>query len=66
MKFVDSEFVVDKDYETKLRNKLSVFQTESKTKSSLHLTLITTYGLIRNSHSDKIQNVVVLDDLFTR
>lgn len=66
MKFVENEFMVDKDYEAKLRNKLTIFQAESKTKSSLHLTLITTYGLIRNSHSDKIQNVVVLDDLFAK
>ena len=34
-------------------------------RKSVLLTLITTYGLKHNSHSDIIQNEVTLEDLFS-
>ena len=64
IKFIEDDFSINALYDKNLRNKLSVFAEETKTKCSLHLTLITTYGLKRNEYSDRVQRVVTMDDLF--
>ena len=48
----------------KLLSAFKVFQKETRSKKSVMLTLITTYGLKHNSHSGIVQKQVVLDDLF--
>jgi hypothetical protein len=63
-KFSDSEFVIDKDYSLRLRNKIAAFKAATKTKKSLVPTMITTFGVKRNQYSGKVQQEVVLDDLF--
>jgi hypothetical protein len=65
VKFSDGEFVIDKDYSLRLRNKIAAFKAATKTKKSLVPTMITTFGVKRNQYSGKIQQEVVLDDLFT-
>ncbi|MFM9948076.1 MAG: ATPase, partial [Saprospiraceae bacterium] len=58
-------FAIDKDYAEKLRTKISVFKTASKTRKAVFLTMITTYGIEKNKHAaGLVQNEVVLDDLF--
>lgn len=64
MKFCSDDFTIDKAYDATLRNKINAFQTETKCRSSIHLTIVTTYGLVRNEYSGRIQNVVTMDDLF--
>jgi len=64
IKFSESEFLISKQYDKNLRNKISAFISETKTKKSVQLTLITTYGLKRNEYSSLAQNEVVMDDLF--
>jgi hypothetical protein len=64
MKFSNSEFVIDKDYDKALRNKRSAFKTESKTRKTIHITMVTTYGVKRNIYSGNIQSEVTLNDLF--
>ena len=65
MKFCNDEFVITKDYAEKLRKKLNVFRTESKTKKSLFLTMISTYGVQKNAHFlGLVQNSLTIDDLF--
>ena len=64
MKFSESPYVITKEYETKLRMKMAIFREESKTRKSLSLTMITTYGILPGLHSSIVQNEVVLDDLF--
>lgn len=64
MKFSVNEFVIDKDYDEILRNKLEAFRSDSKTKKALQLTMVTTMGLKRNMYSNRVQSEVVLDDLF--
>lgn len=66
MKFSVNEFVIDKDYNEKLRNKIETFRNESKTKKALQLTMVTTYGVKRNMYKNCVQSEVVLDDLFER
>ena len=64
MKFSNSEFVIDKEYDQALRNKRSAFKTESKTRKTIHITMVTTYGVKRNIYSGNIQSEVILSDLF--
>jgi len=65
MKFSKDEFVIDKSYADELNNKVSVFQKETKTKSTIFPTMITTYGVKKNNYySGLIQNEVTMDDLF--
>ncbi|MFK7984282.1 MAG: ATP-binding protein [Saprospiraceae bacterium] len=45
IKFTLDTYSITKEYAAKLRNKLSVFRTETGTKSAVWLTFITTYGL---------------------
>jgi hypothetical protein len=64
MKYSNQQFAIDKAYEMSLRNKRGAFETETRTKKGVHLTLVSTYGLLRNSHSGVIQSQVTMDDLF--
>jgi len=64
-KFSTSEFVITKQYAKKLQNKISAFKEESKTKKTIFLTMISTYGLKSNQYSIAIvQNDIKLSDLF--
>lgn len=67
MKFSNDEFVITKDYADKLRRKLNVFRTESKTKKSVFLCMITTFGIQTNQYSlGLVQNSLTLEDLFAK
>lgn len=64
MKYADRTFVIDKQYDENLRNKIASFREETKTRKSLHLTFVTTYGVKPNAYSGHIQKEVTLEDLF--
>lgn len=64
IKHVSSKYVIDADYEQRLRERASLFRTVTKTKKALHHTFITTYGVAQNSHSGIVQSEVTMDDLF--
>lgn len=64
MKFYKSEFEISKEYEEKLSEKLRIFTEETKTSKSLLLTLITSFGLKQNKHSDIVQKQITMDELF--
>lgn len=65
IKFSESEFVIDKKYANNLRQKISVFKKATKTRKSILLTMVTTFGVKENIHSKElVQNSIVLDDLF--
>lgn len=66
MKYANDVYIIDKDYEERLRKRLSTFQHLKRTRKALHLTFITTYGLSRNTHSGNVQTEVTMDDLFDR
>lgn len=50
MKFSANEFVINKAYARELENKLLIFREQTKTKKTLFLTMITTFG-VKNSRS---------------
>ena len=64
IKFSQSEYVIDKDYEAALRRKMGAFRDVTKKRNALHLTMITTYGVKKNSYSGIVQSEVVMDDLY--
>jgi AAA+ ATPase superfamily predicted ATPase len=66
MKYAQTEFTIDKKYEENLRNKKAAFIYETKTRKSVHLTLVTTYGVKRNEYSGIVQSEVRMEDLFEK
>lgn len=64
-KFSLDKFSIDKAYSAKLRSKIATFKTVTKTKKSVFLTMITTYGTARNKYANLLmQNEVTMDALF--
>ena len=64
VKFSSSVYAIDKKYAETIRNKRLSFAYNTNTRSALHNTMITTYGITRNIESAEIISCVVLDDLF--
>jgi len=64
MKFSISDFRIDKAYEANIRNKISAFSEVTGCRKTIHTTLITTYGLVKNEYSGIVQKVITMDDLF--
>ena len=64
IKFSNGEYLITKDYDLNLRNKVELFKTKTNCKESIQLVMLTTYGVKQNEYSSVIQNQVVMDDLF--
>ena len=64
MKYSIAEFEITKKYDTIIRQKISTFQKETKTKKTIHLVFISTYGLKINSYSYIAQSNLTMNDLF--
>lgn len=65
VKFSINEFTIDKKYAATLRNKIGVFRTETQTRKSVFLTLVTTYGVKPNEYATGlVQNNITMDALF--
>ena len=65
MKFSGSLYAIDHEEETKMLHRVDMLKKTLSSKQKVHLTLITTYGLIPGKHSGKVQKVLTCDDLFT-
>lgn len=64
MKFSSGMYAIDKGYEQKLRERMSIFLAETMTRCSTRITMVTTYGVLQNKHSGIVNDEVLLDDLF--
>jgi uncharacterized protein len=65
MKFYNDDLTLNKESAEKLRRRVSAFRRLSGTKKQLFLTLVTTYGLVKNQYSlGLVDKVIVIDDLF--
>ncbi len=64
MKFTQSDYVISKDYDERLRNKIAALQEMTRSKRNVQVVLVTTYGLKQNMYSGRVQRVVTLEDLF--
>ena len=65
IKFSKTEFEVSKKYALELKNKLDVFQSTTKTRKTLFLTMVTTHGIHNpQNYPELIQSEVTMDALF--
>jgi hypothetical protein len=65
MKFASDIFEVTKAYAKELDNKLKIFQAQTKTKKSLFITMVTTYGVKNiDNYPGLIQQQITMDVLF--
>ena len=64
MKFYNEVFTVTKAYHMTLTHRQNILSETLPRRTSVHSTLITTYGLKYNEYSGDFQQVVTLDDLF--
>ena len=48
IKFYQSEFIIDKAYAGEIKKKINAFTNGTKTKKSVFVAFVTTYGLIAN------------------
>ncbi|NVO19534.1 MAG: AAA family ATPase [Bacteroidetes bacterium] len=65
IKFSIHDFEITKSYATELESKLKIFQERTKTRKSLFLTMVTTYG-VKNpeKYAGLVQNEITMDALF--
>ena len=64
MKYSDKEYNIDKDYNDLLRKRKATFAEESKTRKTVHTTMITTFGVNHNTYWGNVQSEVTMEDLF--
>ena len=65
MKYSDSEFIIEKPYVENLINKKKVFRELTGTTKTLFTTLVTTYGVKKNTHClSVVDNQLTMNDLF--
>jgi uncharacterized protein len=65
MKFSINPFIFNKSYAADLQNKIGTFRSETGTRKSVFLTLVTTFGVQQNNYSAAlVQNDLSMDILF--
>ena len=64
MKFSVNDYIIDKDYNEIIRNKIEAFKRLTKTRKAVQIVFVTTYGVRQNAYSSIIQGQVTLDELF--
>lgn len=64
IKFSIDKYEITKKYDEVLRNKISSFISYSKTKKSVWMALVTTFGLKNNAYAGNVQQVLTMNDLF--
>jgi uncharacterized protein len=66
VKFHDKEFVITKDYEQELREKIAIFREQTHTRKSIFVTMLSAFGVKKNEHYlSVVTNQLLIDDLFT-
>lgn len=65
VKFLDKPFVITKAYADELRKKAAIFKQSTRTKKTIFITLVSSFGILPNQHSmDLIQQEVKQDAFF--
>ncbi len=64
IKFYSDEYVIDSDYDMRIRNRIEAFRRVTGTNKAVQIIFITTYGVKPNMYSGIIQKQVTLKDLF--
>jgi hypothetical protein len=67
IKFYNAEYSLDKNKAMDYRNKMAAFKTSTNTKKQLFLTMITTFGIKQNAHSQGLVDAsLTMDNLFEK
>ncbi len=64
MKYSTQEYSITKRIDADIRHKVNDFRTITGTKSAIHVTFITPYGLARNAYAGNVQSEITADDFF--
>ena len=64
MKYSSKEFEITKSYSDILRIRYATFAEVTKTRKTVHTTMITTFGVKHNMYWGHIQSEIIMDDLF--
>ena len=64
MKFTGVPYEIDKEENIRLRERIEALKATLSPKQTVHLTMVTTYGVREGKYSGIVQSQVVLDDLF--
>lgn len=64
IKFSTQQFAIKKYYATNLRRKMAVFQSETGTRKAIHLTMISTYGMVDNTYLHSLVQQDLTMDIF--
>ncbi len=64
MKYTNAPFKIDAAYDAVLQNKKTRFIETTQTQKAVHLTMVSSQGLVRNAFSDEVQSQVTVNDLF--
>lgn len=66
IKWWDGPFTISRKYRETLESKIESFRSQLKLRRTLHLVMITTFGLRHNEYSSIVQNEVTMHDLFEK
>lgn len=64
MKFSDYPYTITTEYAERLLERRDTFRIATSTRKTIHLTMVTSFGVERNEGWQNIQSEVVMDDLF--
>jgi hypothetical protein len=64
MKYSLSDYEITPKYSRELRERAGIFRSVTRTRSALHTTLITPWGLRPNANSGIVNQTITLDQLF--
>lgn len=64
MKFASTGYSIEKDEAERLQHRIELLKQALGPKQTVHLTLVTTYGVVAGKYSGIVQREVVMDDLF--
>ena len=65
MKYAKGRYLLDKETLDDLNEKAEVFRAVSKTGKAIHLTMVTSNGLVANAYANQIPSEITLADLFS-
>ena len=64
MKFASAEYSISKEEDLKLRKRINMLKETLLKRQSVHLTMITSYGINYGKYSGIVQKSLTIDDLF--
>ena len=64
IKYTQGELTITMSMAEEIRTKRSDFRTVTRSKSAIHITIVTPFGLKWNSYAGEVQSQLTLENLF--